>query len=110
MMRIVVVVVVVASAARVERARASTIVDASSDVRTGGFAEVRGWALRGTSDAEACRRARVGDGRGRAGRRVDGGGDVCGDQCDVGDAMRGGDGVVEVSARAGWRARPRRGM
>ena len=101
MMRIVVVVVVVASAARVERARASTIVDASSDVRTGGFAEARGRALRGTSDAEACR---------RAGRRVDGGGDVCGDQCDVGDAMRGGDGVVEVSARAGWRARPRRGV
>lgn len=55
MMRIVVVVVVVASAARVERARASTIVDASSDVRTGGFAEARGRALRGTSDAEACR-------------------------------------------------------
>ena len=60
MMRIVVVVVAVASAARVERARASTIVDASSDARSGWVAGTRmrggsGRALRGTSDAEACR-------------------------------------------------------
>ena len=60
MMRIVVVVVAVASAARVERARASTIVDSSSDARSGWVAGTRmrggsGRALRGTSDAEACR-------------------------------------------------------
>ena len=109
MMRIVVVVVVVASAARVERAR----VDDRGRVERRQNGRFRGGARSGASRDErrgGVSSARVGDGRGRAGRRVDGGGDVCGDQCDVGDAMRGGDGVVEVSARAGWRARPRRGV